>query len=110
MDKELLAVFTCVVLIAAGFLVLSIDQFRSSTLSGCVCLRDNVLLQGLAKVNPQRAKLCQGLAWPLNPECQSPASRLAHIWLHMDLRLNVYALITTQEDHSVWGEKRTFGK
>lgn len=110
MDKKLLALFTWVVLIAAGFLVLSIEQWRSSTLSGCVCLRDNVLLPGLAKVNPLRAKLCQRLAWPLNSEHQSSTGRRAHIWLHMDLRLNVYALIATLEDHLFGGKKQTFGK
>lgn len=29
-DYEMVALFTCVVLIAAGFLVLSLDQFRNS--------------------------------------------------------------------------------
>lgn len=67
------ALFTCVV-----FLVLSLEP--------CVCLTDKVLLPGLAKVNPLRAKLWQ-------------RQRLSHIWLHKDLRLNVYALIRTLEDH-----------
>lgn len=98
----MVALFTCVdVLIAAGFVVLSIAQVRSSPMSGCVCLGDNVLQRGLAKLNPLRAKLCQRPAWPLNPELQCTAAhRPAHIWLHMDLRLNVYALIRTLEDLS----------
>lgn len=110
----MVALFTCVVLIAAGFLVLSIARFRRSPVSGCVCLRDNVLLCGLAKVNPLRAKLCQRLAWPLNPELQHTAAcRCSHIWLHMDLRLNVYALIRTLElvlgrKEDIWKVKLPF--
>lgn len=67
------ALFTCVV-----FPVLSLEP--------CVCLTDKVLRPGLVEANPLRAKRWQ---------------RLSHIWLHKDLRLNVYALIRTLEDRLV---------